>query len=114
MPKRIPTWRPPWLGPPGDRHQQYNRQGRDREMAKLYGSARWQKFRALIKAERVLCERCKARGLVVIGEMVHHLVDPRDAPELAFDPGNVELLCRSCHSRHHGERQGEDRCRPRR
>jgi 5-methylcytosine-specific restriction enzyme A len=115
VPRKIPVHRPPWMNLPGagaDCHRQYNRHGRDKALLKLYGSGRWQKFRALIMAERVLCERCKAQGLVVVGEMVHHKIDPRDNPDLAFDPENVELLCRSCHSRHHGERQGEGRRRP--
>lgn len=97
--KRIPTFRPPSLGPPVDRHRAYNRDGRDPALLLLYSTARWKKFRAWIRRERVLCERCTAEGKVEEGREVHHKVSPRDDLGLAFDPSNVLLYCKSCHSR---------------
>jgi hypothetical protein len=100
MPNRIPTYRP--SRPPGlDRHRQYNRQGRDATLLQLYSTARWRRFRAYIRAIRMLCERCKPEGRVVEGVHVHHVIDPRNRPDLTYDEGNVELLCHSCHSSHH-------------
>ncbi|WP_422931653.1 HNH endonuclease [Singulisphaera sp. PoT] len=53
----------------------------------------------MIRTARVLCERCNLLGLVVPGRDVHHKIDPRDDIDKAFDPSNVELLCKSCHSK---------------
>jgi 5-methylcytosine-specific restriction endonuclease McrA len=53
----------------------------------------------MIRAERILCERCKAEGRTTVGEQVHHKISPRVNMDLAFEPTNVELLCHSCHSR---------------
>jgi 5-methylcytosine-specific restriction endonuclease McrA len=99
MPRKIPTFRAVVPGSTGNRHRDYNRTGRDPALLKLYSGAPWRKFRAWFKAERVLCERCKAAGRAELGREVHHKRDPRDHPEGFLDPANVELLCSSCHSR---------------
>jgi len=106
MPSRVPSYKPPAFGPPVDRHRAYNRDGRDPALLKLYSRVQWRKFRAMIKRERVLCERCRAEGRYVEGAEVHHKVDPRERPDLAFDPGNVELLCKACHSRETASQRG--------
>ena len=107
MPKKVPTYRPPGQPAPvqakRDADRAYNRSRRDPTLASLYSSVRWQKFRAWVRAERVLCERCRAAGRTTVGTHVHHLVDPRDDPALALDPDNVQLLCLPCHNRTHGE-----------
>jgi hypothetical protein len=89
----------------GDRHKEYNRFGRDKALLALYSGAPWRKFRAWIKAERILCEACRGKGLTVPGEHVHHIRDPRDAPELVYEQSNVVLLCLSCHSARHAARE---------
>jgi 5-methylcytosine-specific restriction endonuclease McrA len=101
MPRRVPAYRPPHLPAPADRHRDYNRSGRDPALLGLYSTPRWRRFRALIRRERVLCERCRSAGLTVVGALVHHKVDPRVDPERALDPENVELLCSHCHARAH-------------
>jgi 5-methylcytosine-specific restriction protein A len=103
MPGPIPRYKPPWLS--GDRHRKYNTRGRDPTLLKLYSTARWKRFRALIRAERVLCEDCKAEGRTVLGEHVHHLVDPRDNPDFSLHEINVRLLCQPCHNRVTAERR---------
>lgn len=104
MPQRIPTYRPPGAPDPKQAQRDYNRLGRDRALAKLYGSSRWQKFRDAIKRRRPLCEPCAAKGLTVVGEIVHHLVDPREDMTMAFSPGNVQVVCRACHNAIHKTR----------
>jgi 5-methylcytosine-specific restriction protein A len=99
VPSRVPSFRPPAFGPALDRHRAYNRDGRDPTLLKLYSKAPWKKFRAAIRRERVLCERCNAAGRVEEGREVHHKVDPRERPDLICSRENVELLCKSCHSR---------------
>jgi 5-methylcytosine-specific restriction enzyme A len=106
MPMKVPTFRPRALpGAATSRHRDYNRSSRDPEQAKFYGSARWKRFRAYIKAQRVLCERCRAEGRITPGVEVHHLIDFRQRPDLALDPANVKLWCVSCHSRETASRK---------
>lgn len=112
MPRAIPVHRPrsPIPAAHSARAQQrhYNRTRRDPELLRLYSTARWQKFRAYIKRERIFCERCKVEGRPLVpGELVHHLVDPREDPDRAFEPENVQLVCRGCHNRIHGKADGD-------
>jgi 5-methylcytosine-specific restriction protein A len=109
MPARIPYYRPP--GASSDkalRDKEYNKHGRDPRLLKLYSTASWQKFREWIRADRMLCEQCALEGKTVMGQHVHHIVDPRDDESLICDPSNVILLCHSHHSSHHArERAGK-------
>jgi 5-methylcytosine-specific restriction protein A len=103
MPSKIPSHRPFGAPDPARVRRDYDRTARDRELLKLYSSARWKKFRELIKAERVLCADCQAEGQTTVGQHCHHLVDPRDNPDLAFDETNIVLLCLSHHNSRHGK-----------
>ena len=73
---------------------------------KLYKSKTWQKTRAAyVKSVGGLCERCRAKGLIKAGVIVHHKVHltPKNVTDpnvtLCFD--NLELLCRDCHAEEH-------------
>lgn len=65
---------------------------------RMYATAAWQRFRLDRLASNPLCQR------IVKGEQcrfgattVHHLISPREKPELFFDPKNVLCLCANCH-----------------
>ena len=76
----------------------------------FYNSAAWKKCRsAYIKQAGGLCERCKAKGLIVAGDAVHHKIyitpDNITDPNITLNPNNLELLCRSCHEIEHRRRR---------
>ena len=52
-----------------------------------------------------LCERCKAKGLIVPAEEVHHKIKLTPAninrPEVALNWGNLIALCKDCHMKEH-------------
>ena len=50
------------------------------------------------------CERCGTKADLVL----HHRIRTRERPDLIYASENLEVLCRSCHTRHHGE-QGHHR-----
>jgi hypothetical protein len=62
--------------------------------ARIYGSQRWKDLQSRTLKARPYCSACGARGRRLY---VDHIVEIRDAPELAFDPANVQVLCASCH-----------------
>ncbi|MDU1389106.1 MAG: HNH endonuclease signature motif containing protein [Eggerthella sp.] len=72
----------------------------------FYESPAWKHARkAYADTQHGLCERCKAKGLIVKGDIVHHKVYLTQdnitdtAITLSFD--NFELLCFDCHNKEH-------------
>ena len=53
-----------------------------------------------------LCEKCKAKGLIVPAVIVHHKIhlsaSNLDDPSVTLNPKNLEALCRQCHGEEHG------------
>ena len=52
-----------------------------------------------------LCERCRAKGLIVPAEEVHHKIkltpDNINRPEIALNWSNLIALCKDCHMKEH-------------
>ena len=74
---------------------------------RFYKSKRWQQCRDGYAASvGGLCERCRANGRIVPGEIVHHKIHitPENIrePSITLDWHNLELLCRDCHAKEHG------------
>lgn len=72
----------------------------------FYSSKAWKDCRrAYRKSVRGLCERCKAKGIVKAGEIVHHKIylTPENIqdPTIALNWDNLELVCRDCHAEEH-------------
>ena len=80
-------------------------------MAKLlnngfYQSYAWTRCRqAYIASSDGLCERCKRKGIINAGRVVHHIIEMDEKtchdPALAFGFDNLELVCQSCHEEIH-------------
>lgn len=49
--------------------------------------------------ERPLCEDCLANGIVTPSTDLHHKAKVKDRPDLAYDSGNVMMLCDGCHTK---------------
>lgn len=72
----------------------------------FYVSPEWIRCRkAYAKSVGGLCERCKNKGLITAGEIVHHKthLTPTNIndPEITMNWGNLMLLCRKCHAEIH-------------
>ena len=72
---------------------------------RLYDDRRWRKRSKHQRAEHVLCERCLARGKVVLAQVAHHVIAHDDDPELFWN-GKLESLCELCHN---GEAQQQEK-----
>ena len=69
----------------------------------FYRSKRWQALRQFcLERAGFRCESCGRPGRLDC----HHLLPIRKAFEQAFDPENIEILCRSCHCRSDNEMRG--------
>ena len=72
----------------------------------VYKTRQWDKCRAAYrKSVGGLCERCKAKGIVSAGVIVHHKIhltkENKNDPEIVFGFDNLELLCLACHNEEH-------------
>jgi len=73
---------------------------------RFYKSKEWQKCRAAyIASVGGLCERCRNRGIIKPGYIVHHreYIDPENIsdPNILLSFRNLEYLCMDCHNREH-------------
>lgn len=78
--------------------------------AAFYKSKQWQHTRnAYIKSVAGLCENCLRAGIYKPGEIVHHKtpLTPQNIsdPQITLSWDNLELLCRDCHGKAHGNKK---------
>ena len=88
--KRQATHRPKQKGDPHDRGSL----SRD----KAYSNARWKKVRNSQLSKAPLCQRCLSFEMVTIATDVDHQTPHRGDKKLMWDAGNLQSLCKSCHS----------------
>ena len=74
----------------------------------FYKSKQWQDTRnAYASSVGGLCERCKAKGIINAGEIVHHKIhitpDNINDPCITLDWNNLMLVCRDCHGELHAQ-----------
>ncbi len=72
----------------------------------FYKSQAWKNTRKAYAASvGGLCERCRANGLIVAGEIVHHKthLTPFNIHDesITLNPDNLMLVCRDCHAKEH-------------
>lgn len=76
----------------------------------FYKSKAWQQTRTAYAASvGGLCEDCLRRGEYRPGEIVHHKVhltpENINNPAVSLSWSNLELLCRDCHGKMHGNQK---------
>ncbi len=77
----------------------YSKYNRDKESAKFYNSTAWRKKRVEIMQQyNGLCQVCAASNVVRSADVVDHIKEFRDEPELALNNDNLVPLCHSCHN----------------
>ena len=80
----------------------------------FYKSKLWQKCRAAYIASVFgLCERCRRRGIVKPGKIVHHKIKltPENINDhsISLNFRNLEYLCQECHNEEHHQKHGNTR-----
>jgi 5-methylcytosine-specific restriction endonuclease McrA len=81
---------------------------------KVYRTAEWERVRQfVIQRAQGLCEECLRQGRVEAGTEVDHIrpLDERNWRDwdVAYNPDNLQLLCRECHAAKHGGDSGLSR-----
>ncbi len=62
-------------------------------------SCRWTKVRLRYLKAHPLCVHCQGRGIVMPATEVDHITPHRGNDRLLWDEGNMQALCKQCHSR---------------
>jgi 5-methylcytosine-specific restriction endonuclease McrA len=68
----------------------------------FYNSKAWRSLSKRIKEERVWCEWCFARDLLVEGRFVDHVIPINKGGDLFPSDQELQLLCTSCDARKRG------------
>lgn len=75
----------------------------------FYNSWTWYKKRlGILKRDNHECQRCKKEGLVSRGDIVHHIKELKDRPDLGVTSDNLVTVCHRCHNIIHERFEGED------
>ena len=74
----------------------------------FYNGKAWKHTRALYIASVFgLCERCKAKGILKPGKIVHHKIKLNKYNihnnDIALGFNNLEYVCKDCHEAEHSE-----------
>jgi 5-methylcytosine-specific restriction protein A len=88
--KRQATHRPKQATDPQDRG--------NLSRTTAYGQRRWLRLRDKQKSRHPLCQRCLSFDIVTPAKDVDHYIPHRGDPKLMWDIGNLQSLCKSCHS----------------
>ena len=77
----------------------------------VYNRREWHKVRAAVFTRaNGLCERCKKKGLVKAGKIVHHKEHLTNTNKkdwnVSYNIKNLELLCNDCHELEHDRTGG--------
>ena len=65
---------------------------------RLYWLASWKRFCRIVFNRNQICQRIiKGEQCREAATVVHHLISPRQRPDLFLDPTNVLALCEHCH-----------------
>lgn len=69
------------------------------DVDRRYTRAPWPAFRLTMLGQNPICQRLDRRGeqCNAPARLVHHLLSPRERPDLFVDPNNVVCLCEHCH-----------------
>ncbi|MDP5274341.1 HNH endonuclease signature motif containing protein [Chengkuizengella axinellae] len=58
----------------------------------------------VLQRDSYLCQRCLRMDRLTQANIVHHIKELEDYPELALDPNNLESVCATCHNQLHPEK----------
>lgn len=86
-------------------HHNYDKYKRDQESKAFYNSKAWKKKRPIIlKRDHYLCQYCLQRKTITPADVVHHIKELKDYPELALEDENLISLCHTCHNYEHPDK----------
>ena len=80
-----------------DSRKQYDKTMRP-QYRKLYATVAWQRIRQRILMEQPFCVMCESQGRVTKATDIDHIQDHCGDTTLFYSIGNLQPLCKACHS----------------
>lgn len=78
----------------------YNKHIRDKDSASFYNSKAWRnKRKEIMNNYGGLCQRCLEDDMIKEADVIDHIQELKDNPDLALDNDNLIPLCHSCHNK---------------
>ena len=65
----------------------------------LYNTQRWRRLRSKVLEAKPFCRECMAKGIATRATEVDHIKSHKGDYNLFWDIGNLQPLCKSCHSK---------------
>ena len=85
----------------------YDKYIRSQEAKKFYSSTAWRRARVkILSRDDHLCQECLREDRLTPANVVHHIKELEDYPELALTEENLESICYACHNKEHPEKGG--------
>ena len=83
----------------GSKDTVYNKYSRDKVSAKFYSSAAWKKKREeMMQYYNGMCQICAGEDIVRVANVVDHIKEFKDFPELSLENDNLVPLCHFHHN----------------
>ncbi len=81
------------------RRRDYNKERAQNDTVyQMYRKMRWRRFRDWLWRQNVICQLLRGGVQCTnVSKIAHHLVSPRQRPELFVEASNVVMLCPHCH-----------------
>lgn len=77
----------------------YSRYVRNKKREKFYNSGAWKKKRKeMMQYYNGLCQICAGKDITRMANVVDHIKELKDYPELGLENSNLVTLCHSCHN----------------
>lgn len=87
-------------------NKRYDKNKRDKQSKKIYNSKDWQRVRErVLTYYNYLCRDCLYNKKITPYNVVHHVKELKDYPELAFVESNLVPLCHACHNKTHSSKR---------
>ena len=83
----------------GTKQTVYSRYIRDKKREKFYNSSAWRnKRKEIMQYYNGLCQLCAGKDITRIANVVDHIKELKDHPELALENYNLVPMCHTCHN----------------
>jgi len=85
-----------------EKNRKYDQYVREDDIVKFYHSREWKRVReAVLIRDNYLCQHCLKGNTIKSADIVHHIIEVKEAWSKRFLISNCESVCYQCHNSVH-------------